>query len=104
LSFGLTYAVIAEDVHPLLPFMTADNLPVAVLSVIVIVLILDNIVFQPIVLGGAVNLHPLVVIIGIMGASMLFGMTGVLLAIPTIVVTKVVIQHTFRGLKDYRII
>jgi len=74
------------------------------MTVIAIVLCLDNIVFQPIVLGGAVNLHPLVVIVGIMGASMLFGMAGVLLAIPTIVVLKVVIQHTFRGLKDYRII
>jgi predicted PurR-regulated permease PerM len=39
-----------------------------------------------------------------MSASMMFGPAGVLLAIPTIVVAKAVIQHTFRGLKDYRII
>ncbi|MDZ4677374.1 MAG: AI-2E family transporter [Oligoflexia bacterium] len=104
LSFALTYALIAEDISPILPMVDMDNLPLAVFVVIGIVLVLDNIVFQPIVLGGAVNLHPLVVILGIMAASMLFGMTGVLLAIPTIVVLKAIIQHTFRGLKDYRII
>ncbi len=104
LSFGLTHALIVEEINPLLPFVSMDNLPVAVFFAIGIVLALDNIVFQPIVLGGAVNLHPLIVIIGIMAASMMFGMAGVLLAIPSIVIIKVIIQHTFGGLKDYRII
>jgi predicted PurR-regulated permease PerM len=104
LGFGLTYALIAEDIQPILPFISLDNLAVAVLVVNLVVLALDNFVFQPVVVGNAVNLHPLVVILGIIGASMLFGMAGVLLAIPTIVVVKVVIQNTVRGLKDYRII
>lgn len=101
---GLTFALIAESINPLLPFVNMENLFVAVLAVNAIVMALDNTVYQPIVLGSAVNLHPLVVILGIMSASMLFGAAGVLLAIPTIVVAKAVIQHTFRGLKDYRII
>ncbi|MBK8203572.1 MAG: AI-2E family transporter [Bdellovibrionales bacterium] len=50
--------------------------------VIAIVFDLDNLVFQPILLGSSVNLHPLVVILGIMGGSMLFGLAGVLLAVP----------------------
>jgi predicted PurR-regulated permease PerM len=104
LSLGLTYALIAETLNPLLPFVNYDNLLIAVLIVNGIVIALDNTVFQPIVLGSAVNLHPLVVILGIMSASMMFGPAGVLLAIPTIVVTKAIVQHTFRGLKDYRII
>lgn len=103
-SLGLTYALIAESINPLLPFIDMENLFAAVLVVNAIVMALDNTVFQPIVLGSAVNLHPLVVILGIMSASMMFGPAGVLLAIPTIVVAKAVIQHTFRGLKDYRII
>lgn len=104
LSLSLTYALIAEEVSSILPFIDMDNIFVAVLIINGIVIALDNIVFQPIVLGSAVNLHPLVVILGIMAGSMIFGMAGVLLAIPTIVVLKSVIQHTFRGLKDYRII
>ena len=104
LAFGLVYALIAEEIHPPIMFVNTDNFALAVIVVNVVVMALDNLVFQPVVLGGAVNLHPLVVILGIMGASILFGMSGVLLAIPAIVVVKVVTQHTFRGLKDYRII
>lgn len=104
LSLGMTYALIAEESHPLLTFLNLDHLLISVLIVNVVVIVLDNIVFQPIVLGSAVNLHPLAVILGIMSASMLFGPAGVLLAIPTIVVTKAVIQNMYRGLKSYRII
>lgn len=103
-SLGLTYALIAESITPVLPFIDMDNLFLAVLVVNAIVMTLDNAVFQPIVLGSAVNLHPLVVILGIMSGSMMFGPAGVLLAIPTIVVVKAVVQNTVRGLKDYRII
>jgi predicted PurR-regulated permease PerM len=104
LGFGLAYALIAEDIHPILPFMTVESIPIAVVVVNVLVMALDNFVFQPFVLGGAVDLHPLVIILGLMGASMLFGVAGVLLGIPAIVVLKVIVQDTFRGLKDYRII
>jgi len=104
LGLGLAYALIAEDIQPLLPFMNVENIPIAVVVVNILVMALDNFVFQPFVLGGAVDLHPLVIILGLMGASMLFGMAGVLLGIPAIVVLKVIVQDTFRGLKDYRII
>jgi predicted PurR-regulated permease PerM len=104
LGLSLTYGIIAEEINPLIPMVTLDNLLLAVSLVVAIVFALDNLVFQPIVLGSAVNLHPLVVILGIMGGSMLFGLAGVLLAVPAIVITKTILQNTFRGLKDYRII
>ncbi len=104
LVFSLAYTLIAEDIHPLLPYMTVDNVMMAVVVVNILVAGLDNFVFQPIVLGGAVDLHPLVIILGVMAGSTLCGMAGVLLAIPAIVILKVVTEHTFRGLKDYRII
>lgn len=104
LGLSVTYAIIAEEIHPIVPFVSLDNLVLAVFVVVAIVFALDNLVFQPIVLGSAVNLHPMVVILGIMGGSMLFGLAGVLLAVPSIVITKTVLQNTFRGLKDYRII
>jgi predicted PurR-regulated permease PerM len=62
---------------------------IAVVVVNILVKVLDDFVFQPIVLGGAVDLHPLVVILGIMGGSMMFGMAGVLLGIPAIVLLHV---------------
>lgn len=104
LTLGLGFGLITEDINPLMPFVTEDNFLLAVLIVTGVVIALDNVIFQPIVLGSAVNLHPLVVILGIMGASMMLGAAGVLLAIPGIVVFKVIVQQTFRGLKEYRII
>lgn len=104
LGLSVTYAIIAEDIHPIVPLVNLDNLVVAVFIVVAVVFALDNLVFQPIVLGSAVNLHPMVVILGIMGGSLLFGLAGVLLAVPSIVITKTIIQYSFRGLKDYRII
>jgi predicted PurR-regulated permease PerM len=103
-GIGASYALIAEDVSSILPFITADNLFIAVAACVVIVMILDNAVFQPFVVGGAVQIHPLVVFIGIIGGSMLFGFAGLILAIPTIVVVKELTATLFRELKEYYII
>ena len=65
---------------------------------------LDNTIFQPLVLGKAVNLHPLVVVIGVTGGSIVGGFWGMLLAIPTIVVFKVVISTLYQQAKEYYII
>jgi len=48
-----------------------------------------------------VKLHPLVVVIGVVGTSVLFGPVGMLLAIPTITVFKVLVSSTARQLKAY---
>ena len=52
---GLSFALIAEDVSPVLPFLTQEHLFIAVLVVVGIAQLLDNAIFQPVVLGGAVN-------------------------------------------------
>jgi predicted PurR-regulated permease PerM len=104
LIMGLAYAFIAENVNSILPFITPDNLIIAVALCVLIVMILDNVVFQPFVVGGAVQLHPLVVFIGIIGGSMLFGFAGLILAVPAIVVLKEFVFTLFRELKEYSII
>ena len=103
-AIGAGYALIAEDISPLLPFINTNNLIIAVLIVIMIAQLLDNAVYQPLVVGGAVNIHPLVVILAVFGGSIAFGFAGLLLAIPTIVIFKVVTQTLFGGLRAYKII
>ena len=103
-GIGASYALIAEDVSAIMPFITTNNLFIAVAACVLIVMILDNVVFQPFVVGGAVQIHPLAVFIGIIGGSMLFGFAGLILAIPTIVVVKELTVTLFRELKDYYII
>jgi predicted PurR-regulated permease PerM len=103
-AVGAAYSLIAEDISPLIPFVTENNLLIAVIAVVMIAHLLDNAIYQPLVVGGAVNIHPLVVILGVFGGSTAFGFPGLLLAIPTIVIVKVVVEQLFRGLKEYKII
>jgi len=101
LAMGMAYALMADQVHSLLPFVNAGNLWVWVLASVVLAKGLDDGVFQPIVLGRAVHLHPVVVITAIIGGEILFGVAGMLFAIPAIVVFKVLVTSTLRQLKAY---
>jgi predicted PurR-regulated permease PerM len=103
LGTGVLYAMIVEGIDPILPFMP-DNPLLGVLVVVLTAQLLDNAVFQPLVLGKAVNLHPLVVVIGVTGGSIVAGFWGMLLAIPTIVIFKVVISTIYKQAKEYYII
>jgi len=104
LSLGLLYALLAEQVHPLLPFVNVGNLWLWILAVAVVARILDDIVFQPMVLGSALELHPLVVALGIVGASLLFGLSGAIFAVPTIALAEVFFKSSMRQLRAYSII
>jgi len=104
LVIGMAYVLIAEDVQPVLPFLNQNDLPIYYLVLMVVAHLLDNAVFQPFVLGNAVNLHPLVVAIAIMAGSLIGGIWGMLFAIPAIVVLKTTVETMFRELKAYRII
>ncbi|MFC1680104.1 AI-2E family transporter, partial [Elusimicrobiota bacterium] len=104
LVVGVAYALVAEDISPIIPFITVDNLIGGVVITVAIAQTLDNVYFQPIVLGTAVDLHPLLVIFGVMGGSILFGLVGMLFAIPSIVIVKVVLSTLFREFKAYYLI
>jgi hypothetical protein len=104
LVIGVGYALIAENIRPLIPGLNPNDLALYVLILVVIVHVLDDVVFQPLVLGSAVNVHPLVVVIAIIGGSLLIGLWGMLFAIPTVVVVKTAVATFFKELKDYRII
>lgn len=98
------YSLIAENIQPLVPFVNTDNLMLVSIGVVLLVHLLDNAVFQPLVVGKAVNLHPLVVILGVFGGSMMFGFAGLIFAIPSIVILTVVVKTLFTGLERYKII
>ena len=101
---GLTYALLTEEIHPVLPMVNAGNFVFWVVAAVGGAEVLKNIFFEPVVLGGAVKLHPLAVVIGIVGGGILFDVAGVLLAIPTITIVKVSISSTARQLKAYGLV
>jgi predicted PurR-regulated permease PerM len=104
LVIGAGYALIAENVTPLIPGLNPNDLVWYVLILVVITHVLDDVVFQPFVLGSATNVHPLVVVIAIIAGSLIMGLWGMLFAIPTVVVVKTAVATFFKELKDYRII
>ena len=101
---GLAYALLAEDIHPLLPLVTAETFAIWVVVAVALAELLKNALYEPMVLGGAVKLHPLVVVIGVVGGGILFGPVGMFLAIPTITVVKALVASTARHLTDYGLI
>jgi predicted PurR-regulated permease PerM len=100
----LSYALIAENLQPLIPGLDPNNLPLYVMILVGMTHVLDDVAFQPFVLGSAVSIHPLVVIVAIIGGSLVMGLWGMLFAIPTVVVVKTTVETLFRELKDYRIV
>ena len=98
---GLAYALLTEEIHPLLPMVNTENIAIWVIAAVGLAELFKNVFYEPLVLGGAVKLHPLMVVIGIVGGGILFDLAGVLLAIPTITVFKVFVSSTARQLKAY---
>ena len=101
---GLAYALLAEEIHPLLPMVNAGNFVIWVIAAVGLAEVLKDVIYDPVVLGGAVKLHPLVVVIGVVGGGMLFDIAGVFLAIPVITVFKVFVSSTARQLKAYGLV
>ena len=101
---GLAYALLAHEIHSVLPVVTADNLAIWVIAAVALAELIKNAVYEPMVLGRAAKLHPLVVVFGAMGGAILFGLAGVLLAIPGISMFKVFVSSTARQLKAYGLI
>jgi predicted PurR-regulated permease PerM len=101
---GLAYAIVVDDLHPVLPIVTSETFPLWVVGAVCLAELLKNAIYEPVVLGGAVHLHPLVVVMGVVGGATLFGPVGMLLAIPAITVVTVLVTSTVRHLRAYGLI
>lgn len=98
---GLAYAFFGTEFRPLLPIVEQDSLAFWVVLAVLLAELIKNAVYDPVVLGGAVLLHPVVVIIGFVGGTLMFGGVGAILAVPTLTVFTVFVSSTARHLKAY---
>ena len=101
---GLAYALLAEEIHPLISLVSLDTFAIWVVAAVALAELLKNVVYEPLVLGGAVELHPLAVVIGVVGGATLFGAAGMFLAIPTMTVVRVLVASSARHLKAYGLV
>ena len=72
----------------------------AAISVILIAQLIDNVIVIPAVIANAVNLHPLVVIIGIIVFGNLFGFIGMVVAIPVISTMNIIFCGLHQGIRN----
>ncbi len=77
---------------------------VSVIAVFAIVQFLEGTFVYPIAVGKSVDLHPLIVIIGITVGGQLAGILGMLIAVPLISIAKVSLAVLHSNLKSYSII
>jgi predicted PurR-regulated permease PerM len=104
LLVGLTYTFLADEIHPLLPMVKAENVAIWLVVGVLLVELLKNVALEPLVLGGAAKLHPLVVVIGVLGGGILFGLPGLLLAVPTVTILKAFVSSASFQLKAYGLV
>lgn len=64
---------------------------------------IDNGFVQPYVFGKSVDMHPIVIILLIIAGSQLFGLIGMLLAVPVATVFRTTIKEIYFAFKNYRI-
>jgi predicted PurR-regulated permease PerM len=101
---GLAYAFFGESFHPVLPMVETESFALWVIVAVALAELIKNAVYEPVVLGGAVRLHPLMIIIGFVGGTLMFGLVGAILAVPTITVFTVFISSAARHFKAYGLI
>jgi len=73
-----------------------------VLAIFLVVQLIDNFVFQPLIYSSSVKAHPLEIFLVILAAGSLFGIGGMVLAIPTYTVFRVIAKEFFDQFKVVR--
>lgn len=88
-------------IPPLLVVMGGGHVEVYtlinVVAVVLVVQALDNLVVVPAFIASTVDLHPLLVMLGVIVAGSLFGFWGMLLGIPFMAASKILLRDLYRA-------
>lgn len=83
---------------------TGDLSQVPLIILVVLgVYAIDNGFVQPYVFGKSVDIHPILIIILIIAGGQLFGLIGMLLAVPLTTVIKTITKEIYFATKNYKI-
>lgn len=97
ICFGLAVGVVLnldmEFYHQMLPLLVYMTL------VMLLTQLIDNVVFQPFIYGNSVHAHPLEIFLVILMAGSLAGIPGMILAIPSYTVLRVILKEFFNKYK-----
>jgi predicted PurR-regulated permease PerM len=79
-----------------------SRVPIIIL-LLILVYILDNGLVQPYVFSKGTNMHPIVIILLIIVGGQLFGIIGMLIAIPAATVIRTAAKEIYFALRNYKI-
>ena len=92
--FPLVGAVMAGILATLIALVTEGFVDAAIVAAVTVgVQQIEGDVLQPIVLGRAVKLHPLVILLSLTAGAIIAGIAGAFLAVPIAAVTTVVVSY-----------
>ncbi|OLS39553.1 AI-2E family transporter [Alkalihalophilus pseudofirmus] len=77
-------------------FLDSPFMALLVIIVVVVVQQIESNLISPQVMGRKLDIHPLTIILLLLVASRFAGLLGLLLAVPTYAVGKVIVLHTYR--------
>ncbi len=75
-----------------------------IMMIVALTYTLDNGFVQPYVFSKSVDMHPIIIILLIIIGSELFGLIGMLLAVPTATVIKTAVKEVYFAYKNYSIV
>jgi predicted PurR-regulated permease PerM len=93
LMVGLALNINADLMNYTLPLLGSMAI------VFIVVKIIDDILFQPLIYSSSVKAHPLEIFLVILAAGSMAGVLGMMLAIPAYTILRVVAREFFVNLK-----
>ena len=80
-------------------FTEGTGVGIAVLIACVIVQLVENYIFQPVVMSKSTKLHPVVIIIGLLLFGHFFGIIGMIVASPVLAILKVIYEYIIKKIE-----
>ena len=100
--FGPIIGGIPAVIISVVQFGDFSQVPI-IIFIVLLTYALDNGFVQPFVFGKSVDMHPLMIILLIIAGGTLFGLIGMLLAIPVATVIKTFAKEIYFATKNYKI-
>ena len=94
-------SIIGLIIAIIIAFVTSPAIVLQVLTVFVIEQLIESRLLQPLILGSSLKMHPVTILVILLAAGKMFGLTGLLIAVPVYAVVKVFVTHFFEWYKDY---
>lgn len=100
--FGPIIGGIPAIIISIVQFGDLSQVPI-IIFIVLLTYMLDNGFVQPYVFGKSVDMHPIMIILLIIIGGTLFGLIGMLLAVPVATVIKTFAKEIYFATKNYRI-